>query len=122
MLTTTHHLTPRQLNKLKQLLVQCKRVDKSIPNMYLHLLAQPRAYPASIFFFLKQQLLGFLSAYFFYEDACEVAVVVDPRARRKGIAKKLIHAVLPLIKSQGIHKLIFSCPGEANVDWLAHRG
>lgn len=122
MLTTTSHLTQRQLNKLKQLIMQCKRVDKSTPNIYMHLLSQPRAYPASLLYMHKQQLLGFLSAYFFYEDACEVAVMVDPRARKKGIANKLIQSVLPLVRSQGIVRLIFSCPGEANLDWLKARG
>lgn len=123
MITTTNHMTQRQLNKLKQLMAQCKRVDGSVPNIYTHLLSQKRALPASLLYYNKQQqLVAFLSAYFFYNDACEIAVMVSPLMRGRGIAKKLIEAVLPLVKLQNLTTLIFSSAGNRNDPWLKARG
>jgi ribosomal protein S18 acetylase RimI-like enzyme len=123
MITTTNLMTQRQLNKLKLLIAQCKRVDGSAPNIYTHLLAQKRALPASLLYYNKQQqLVAFLSAFFFYDDACEVALMVSPTARGRGIAKKLITAVLPLVTSQNLTTMIFSSPGKRNDNWLLPRG
>lgn len=123
MITTTNQMTQRQLNKLKLLMAQCKRVDGSAPNIYAHLLSQKRALPASVLYYNKQeQLIAFLSAYFFYDDACEVALMVSPAARNRGIARKLIEAILPLVKSQNLSTMIFSSPGKRNDEWLKQRG
>lgn len=118
MITATHHLKQRQLNQLKQLMTICKRVDGSTPNVYPHLLAQKRALPASLMYHKNNQLVGFLSAFFFYDDACEIALMVLPIQRKRGIGKKLLSAVLPLIKSQHLTRLIFSSPGKINTPFF----
>lgn len=71
---------------------------------------QHRSLPTSFLYYQNGSLIGFLSVYFFYDDAVEVAVLVSPQYRRQGIAKQLIKEALPLIKSQNYFNLIFHAP------------
>lgn len=122
MITPTYHLTQRQLNQIKQLMTICKRVDGSTPNIYPHLLSQRRALPASLLFYKNEQLIGFLGAFFFYDDACEIALMVLPVHRGRGVGKQLLRHILPLIKSQHLTRLIFSSPGQKSTPWFESHG
>jgi ribosomal protein S18 acetylase RimI-like enzyme len=118
MLNTTNQLNTQQLKELEQLKIICKKTDGSIPNLYTHLLMQERRLPTIVLYYEKEQLIGFLSVYFFYDDAVEVALLVHPKTRRKGIAKKLVKKILPLILENNYFKLIFSSPAHLNDRWL----
>jgi ribosomal protein S18 acetylase RimI-like enzyme len=120
MLSTTNQLNNQQIKELEQLKAISKKTDGSVPNLYTHLLLQARTLPTIVFYHEQEQLVGFLSIYFFYEDAVEVAVLVHPEARRKGIAKKLLRKILPLILEHNYFKLIFSSPAHLNDRWLPH--
>nr|WP_278030603.1 GNAT family N-acetyltransferase [Legionella wadsworthii] len=122
MLSTTNQLNNEQLAELEQLKIACKKNDGSIPNFYTHLLVQKRTLPTILMYYDKQRLVGFLSVFFFYEDAVEVSLLVHPKYRRKGIAKKLLRNILPLVKEQGFYKLIFSNPANLNTQWLTGLG
>ncbi len=122
MLKNTNQLNAEQLEQLERLHALCKKTDGSTPNLYTHILNQPRAFPASLLHYEQQQLIGFLGAYFFYDDAVEISILVAPLYRRRGIAKQLIHAILPLIQSLNYNKLIFSSPAQLNNVWLFAKG
>lgn len=122
MLKNTNQLNAEQLEQLESLRAVCKKTDGSTPNLYTHILSQPRAFPASLLYYEQQQLTGFLGAYFFYDDAVEVSVLVHPLYRRRGIARQLIQTILPLIQSQNYNKLIFSSPAQLNNVWLFSMG
>lgn len=118
MIDNNNQLNTQQLKDLEQLLAECRKTDNSVPNVYFHIIEQPRALPANFLFYSKEKLIGFLSVYFFYEDAVEIALAVDPSSRKKGVARKLIDSVLPMIESQNYHHLIFSSPSHLNDQWL----
>lgn len=122
MIKNTNQLEAHQLKELEQLRALCKKADGSTPNLYPHILELPRAFPASLLYYKQKQLVAFLAAYFFYEDAVEISLLVHPLYRRRGIGKELIRTILPLIQSQNFHKLIFSSPAHLNNLWLTANG
>lgn len=122
MINHTNQLNEYQLKELEHLIAQCKKTDGSTPNVYTHILNQARTLPASLLFYEEKELIGFLSVYFFYEDAVEIAVLVAPPARKRGIAKKLIREILPLIENQNYQSLIFSSSSHINNQWLIDKG
>ncbi|HHF7367699.1 TPA: GNAT family N-acetyltransferase [Legionella bozemanae] len=122
MLSKTTQLTEEQLKELEELKAVCKKKDGSVPNLYTHLLIQKRNLPTVLRYHDKQRLVGFLSVFFFYEDAVEISLLVHPDYRRKGIAKKMLRNILPLVKEQGYFKLIFSSPYLLNSQWLPELG
>lgn len=122
MFKSTNQLTEAQLNDLEKLRVLCKKEDGSTPNLYTHILAKPRALPASILCYEQDQLVGFVSAFFFYDDAVEIALLVAPHVRRKGIAKQLLLSITPLTFAHNIANLIFSSPSRLNNQWLPSMG
>ncbi|ARB92896.1 GNAT family N-acetyltransferase [Legionella longbeachae] len=122
MLSNTNQLTEDQLKDLEQLKAICKKSDGSVPNLYTHLLTQKRNFPTILLNYENQKLIGFLSVYFFYDDAVEVSLLIHPSFRRQGMAKKLLRSILPLIKEQNFFKLIFSSPAHLNHHWLPDLG
>ena len=122
MITTTNQLDEGKLHDLEQLMSACKKVDGSTPNVYMHLLTQARALPTIVLYYEKKQLIGFLSIYFFFENAIEVALFVHPKARHKGIALQLMQSILPLMRQYNYPKLIFSSPAYLNDSWLLTHG
>lgn len=122
MITTNLQLNEQQLKDLKQLATACKDIDGSTPNLYMHLLAQQRSLPANNLYYENERLIGFLSYYFFYEDAVEVALLVHPSFRRNEVARQLIHSILPILKSYNVKRLIFTSPAKKNATWLMGHG
>ncbi len=122
MITTIYQLNEQQLKDLEQLKALCKKVDGSIPNLFTHILVQRRTLPASVMFYEQGQLIGFLSVFFFYDDAVEIAMLVHPLARRKGIARQMMHNVISLIQTHSFSTLIFSSPSSLNNHWLPALG
>lgn len=122
MINTSNQLTTQQLKDLNTLTEECKKKDGSTPNLYLYLLEQPRTLPASVFYYENQKMLGFLSVYFFYDEAVEIALLIHPDFRRKGIAKQLLITMKPLLDIYNIKKLIFTTPTQQNKAWLSALG
>lgn len=120
--THSHQVSTQQFVDLDDLCTTCKNADGNIVALYKHLLSKKRYLPCNISLYQQKQLMGFLSTFFFYEDACEVAVMVAPSSRRQGIATQLIREVLPLLHSQAIKTLIFSTPNGLNDPWLREQG
>ena len=122
MFTSTHQLNAIQLQDLKELQAKCIINDGNSPNLYSHILSQARTLPAAILYYDKGQLLGFLSVFFFYEEAVEVSVLIAPSVRRRGLAKSLIKSILPLVQTYHFSTSIFSSPTGLNDHWLSKLG
>ncbi len=107
-LISNHQLNNEQLTDLDALCAACKQTDGNAIPLYQHLLCQQRTKASNILVYQQQQLVGFLSVYFFYEEACEIALLIHPDHRRQGIALQMLKEVLPLIRAEHITTLIFS--------------
>ncbi|MBA2649780.1 MAG: GNAT family N-acetyltransferase [Legionella sp.] len=118
MYITAHQLDTQQLKDLKKLQTSCIKKDSNSSNLYTHILAQPRTLPSALLYYKQERLLGFLSVFFFYENAVEISLMIAPKERRKGLAKKLLGLILPLIQNYNFSTLIFSSPAGLNDRWL----
>lgn len=122
MLFTTYQVNDAQQQALQELSAACQQADHGLPTAYHHLLKQKRDSENNVFYYQDEQLIGFLSVYFFYEDACEITLMVSPEWRRKGIANLLLQTIMPLLERKHMKNLIFSIAGEANQEWLPKLG
>ena len=121
MLIQTPELGKQQLAALDLLCADCKATDGNVVAIYRHLLGKNRGRPSNLLYY-QQTLTAFLGAYFFQENACEIALMVAPEFRHQGIASLMLTALLPLLKSEGIDRLIFSSPHGLNDNWLPASG
>ena len=119
MLVTTQQLTTEDLNELNTLVETCRDTDKNVLPIYPHILIQNRTVPCIIRCYEQEQLIGFLSTFFFYEDAAEVAVMVAPTKRRQGKALQMLDEITPILQGMGMTRLYFSTPSGLNGDWLS---
>lgn len=122
MFTSYTQLSPQQITDLKALHLRCQKELGSAPNIYAHILSQLRMLPACTLYYNKHQLLGFISVFFFYDDAVEISLLVDASMRRQGLATELLRSILPLIKGYHYKKLFFSSPHQINDSWLKSMG
>ena len=58
------------------------------------------------------RLLGFLGIYSFGAPAVELGGMVDPAARRRGIASALVDAAVALCRERGYHPMLLVVPGD----------
>lgn len=119
---TSNQLTAQQLADLRGLVAACKTADDSVPNLYFYILELPRTLPASALCYENNQLIGFLSIYFFYEDAVEAALLIHPAHRRQSVAKRLLEQMRLLLEINHTHKLIFTTAAGKNGHWLEQKG
>lgn len=122
MLIYNDQLNEAQLRQLDSLAALCQQEDGGTPALYRHLLGQKRMNESNVLYFQQEQLIAFLSAYFFYQDACEISLMVAPNHRQQGLAKQLIQSIMPLLLAKQIARLIFSTAAENNALWLARFG
>lgn len=122
MLVSNQQLTETQLHAVTALAACCQLTDSGLPHLYEHLLKQKRSSNNNVLFYRNDDLLGFLSVYFFYDDACEISLMVTPSHRRQGIARILLTHILPLLYSKQMQKVIFSMTASTQNDWLKHLG
>lgn len=122
MLICNHQLSEEQLSHLEKLRWQCKAHDGNRIANYPHLLNQNRPMACNLLSYQSDQLVGFLSVFFFYEDAAEIILMVAPSSRRQGLATQLINEILPLLLLQRIKTLIVSTPSRMNNHHLLAQG
>lgn len=120
--TSNHQLTHEQFIDLQALVARCKQRDGNTIPIYSNLLLQRRSLPCNLLYYDQQQLRGFLSVFFFHDDACEIVLMVDPKVRRQRIASRLVAMILPVIQVRGVEKIIFSSPGQLNHVWFSAKG
>ncbi|KTC97255.1 hypothetical protein Lgee_1916 [Legionella geestiana] len=121
MLICNHQLDTAQFDALKALWQRARVHDAGLPVFYPDLLTRARALKSNVCWFEHGMLQGILSACFFYETACEISLLVDPAHRQQGIARRLIAAILPLLRQQGMRTVIFSL-AKGHAPWLEALG
>lgn len=117
-----HQLNAKKLSLLNKLCADCRRHDGNLIPFYPHLLSQHRNTACNILCYQRDQLIGFLSIFFFYQDACEIVLMVAPHYRRKGLATRLLKRANPLLKNHPIKTIIFPSPSGLNDAWLLQHG
>lgn len=118
-LVKNYQLTDQQIVDLEDLTHTCKIKDGHTLPVYAHLLRKFRPAFQNNLLYHHQKLIGFLTVFFFYEDACEVVLLIDPPHRKQGYARKLLQE---LFAELFIDKLIFSNPSGCNDAWLMTKG
>lgn len=122
MLIHNHQLSAVQLSELDRLCERCKIIDGHVVPIYKHLIKKNRPVSQNVLYYHQKQLVGFLSTFYFYQDACEIALMVEPSYRRQGIATQLLNVILPVLCGQKITELIFSAPADQDMTWFGARG
>jgi len=122
MIITVPQLTDFQVKELEGLFQLCQLEDKGTPVVYWHLLEHQRDVNNTALYYHNEQLLGFLGVYFFYENACEVSLLVAPTHRRQSVASQLLATMYPLLHMMGMETLIFSSKHLFCDDWLPEHG
>lgn len=117
-ITRVPELTMLQLQDIDRLHQQCKQADGNAISIYKHLIEKRHPLACNVLCYQDQTLLGYLRTYFFYTDACEVALMVHPNHRHQGIATQLFREINPLLHKEKIVSLIFSTPSKIHETWL----
>lgn len=100
----------------------CHSNDKGTPAVYRHLLGLKRDTENTVLYYQDEKLTGLLCVYFFYEQACEISLMVAPKQRNQGISCLLLQAILPLLQAKGITTLFFSSATSYGDKWLPAKG
>lgn len=89
MIRFTNQLTDKERKEAKVLIASCQANDHTFREPYLsNMLNFDPTMPAFFLYYQEGELLGLLSVYADNEDV-EVAILVAPDYRRKGIARSL---------------------------------
>lgn len=120
MLSRTQQFDQASLIALQSLLMACQATDGHAIPVYPHLLAQHRQGPPSLLYYEHDMLVGFLAAFHFQPQTCEVSLLVAPTHRKQGIATLLWHTMLPSIQTirPSIKHLMMSTPHDFNLSLL----
>ena len=115
-------LNRHQIAQIDALQQNCRQVDSNIIPIYRHLLQKPRPFPSNVLCYKDNTLIGFLRAFFFQEQTAELAIMVEPKYRKQGIATKMLETIIPLLQQQDVQNLTVSVPYAAHNTWLTALG
>lgn len=122
MIIRNQQLNTTQLKDLDKLTQLCLATDKGLPTIYYDLLRQKRTTDCNVLFYQDGNLIGFLSVYFFYDDAFEASLVIAPSHRGQNITSQLFSQVMSLLKKRNMEKIILSSSSLAPTQWLESMG
>lgn len=108
MIIQTKKLKTKQIEDILMLRSFCCEVDKNKIPIHKSVLLKDRAFPSTLLCYENQELIAFLSAFFFYQNCCEITLMVKPEYRQRGVASKLLQLIFPLFEEQNINYLQFS--------------
>lgn len=122
MLICLNELSVTQLADIERLLLKCKEHDGNSIPIYKHLIEKKHPVPCNVLYYRNDELVGYLRSFFFFEDACEITLMVAPKFRRKRIATQLLETIIPVMKNEFVTKLIFSSPPKLHDEWFKSLG
>ena len=115
MLTFARGLTPFDLRAIAELEAHTVGVDGGRLKLEWGVLnARTGRDVEDLLWWDGDQLLGFLGLYAFAPPTAELAGMVDPDARRRGIASALLDAALPLCRERGYREALLVTPRESS--------
>ncbi|MBP6917325.1 MAG: GNAT family N-acetyltransferase [Legionellaceae bacterium] len=117
-----HQMSLKQLEDLEALMAKCQKVDRNTIPIYKHLIDKLHTLPCNILYYENGNLVGYLRSFFFYANACEIALMVDPASRRRGIARAMLKEIIPMLQIEQIQTLYFSTPKDLNQTWFTQLG
>ena len=117
-----NQLDNQALLDLDDLCQNCQQHDGSLIPIYKTILSEKRTMNCNTLLYEQEHLIGFLSPFFFYDDACEIALMVAPSHRKKGLASHLLKTILPLLHNKHMKHLIFSTSHNPHDAWLKNLG
>ena len=111
MLELSRGLSPRAWQALGDLEARTLRVDGGRLKLEWGVLhARTGQHVEDLLWWDGDRLLGFLGIYAFGPPTVELAGMVDPNARRRGIATALLDAALPLCRDRGYQQALLVTP------------
>jgi len=122
MLNANTQLNTHELAALHDLQAACKIADGYTIPIHSTILTAKRRYASNLWFEEKGQWIGFLSIYFFYDEGCELALMVRPSHRQQGIATRLLQHIIPLLVETKTNFLMISTPAKPVSSWFESRG
>jgi N-acetylglutamate synthase-like GNAT family acetyltransferase len=114
MILQNDQLSTSELQELDDLIEVIHHHNESTPAVYKHLLMIRREQPSNFLYYEKNTmsgekfLIGILSVFYFYEDACEISLLIHPQFRAESIDQLLFQTALPFIQKHGLHQVIIS--------------
>ena len=107
MIRASNQLTEKERKAVKALITSCQAYDQTYREPYLsNMLNFDPNMPAFFLYYQEEKLLGLLTVYADNEDV-EVAILVAPDYRRKGIARALFKSFEEETASYPIQSVIF---------------
>lgn len=107
-------LQENDLNALSQLAVACQTHDGFLVTLYWDLLKKTRSQPLDFFVYDKNDLIGYVGAFLFYDDALEVNAIIHPNYRQQGVFSSCLKHIKTIAKEKlAISKLLFTCPDQS---------
>lgn len=115
MLTFARGLTPVELQAVAELETRTVEVDGGRLKLEWSVLkTRPGRDVEDLLWWDGDHLLGFLGLYAFAPPTAELAGMVHPAARRRGIASALLDAALPLCRDRGYRQALLVTPRESS--------
>jgi ribosomal protein S18 acetylase RimI-like enzyme len=104
-------LSPGDLRELAELETRVLAADAGRLKLEWHVLRTRAGEDVEdLLWWEEDRLLGFLGLYAFGAPTVEIAGMVDPAARRRGIATELLEAALPICRERGYHRALLVTP------------
>jgi ribosomal protein S18 acetylase RimI-like enzyme len=103
-------LSPGDLRELAELETRVLAADGGRLKLEWRLLRSRAGEHVEDVLWWEDRLLGFLGLYAFAAPTVEIAGMVDPCARRRGIATELLEAALPICRERGYQRALLVTP------------
>jgi ribosomal protein S18 acetylase RimI-like enzyme len=111
MIELARGLSPRDLSGLAELEMRVVAADGARLKLEWPVLrARGGVDIEDLLWWERDGLLGFLGLYAFAPPTVEIAGMVDPSARRRGIATALLDAALPICRERGYERVLLVTP------------
>src|ERR1022692_4926230 len=111
MIELAHGLSPGDLGELAELETRVLAADGGRLKLEWRVLRTRAGQDVEdVLWWEEDRLLGFLGLYAFGAPTVEIAGMVDPAARRRGIATELLEAALPICRERGYQRALLVTP------------